>query len=55
MLTVSDLCDFLDTLAPPRLAAEWDNVGLLVGDRLQPVERVMMCLTVTPAVAAASA
>lgn len=52
MLTVADLCEFLDTLAPPRLAAEWDNVGLLVGDRLQPVERVMTCLTVTPAVAA---
>ena len=52
MTTVADLCQFLDTLAPPRLAAEWDNVGLLVGDRLAPAERVMTCLTVTPAVAA---
>ncbi len=52
MTTVADLCQFLDRVAPPRLAAEWDNVGLLVGDRLSPVERVMTCLTVTPAVAA---
>jgi dinuclear metal center YbgI/SA1388 family protein len=52
MPTVADLCDFLGAHAPPRLAAEWDNVGLLVGDRLQPASRVMTCLTVTPAVAA---
>ena len=52
MTTVADLCDFLETFAPAALAAEWDNVGLLVGDRVQPVERVMTCLTITPAVAA---
>jgi len=52
MTKVSDLCDFLDAFAPPQLAAEWDNVGLLVGDRLQKVSRMMTCLTVTPAVAA---
>jgi dinuclear metal center YbgI/SA1388 family protein len=51
-MTVSDLCDFLDSFAPPRLAAEWDNVGLLVGDRSQTVERVLTCLTLTGAVAA---
>src|SRR5262249_28772594 len=38
--------------APPALAAEWDNVGLLVGDRAQQVQRVMTCLTITPAAAA---
>jgi dinuclear metal center YbgI/SA1388 family protein len=51
-MIVADLCNFLDAFAPPRLAADWDNVGLLVGDRLQSVSRVMTCLTVTPAVAA---
>src|SRR6185295_14786586 len=50
--TVADLCSFLDVFAPPNLAADWDNVGLLVGDRAQPVERVMTCLTITPAAAA---
>jgi dinuclear metal center YbgI/SA1388 family protein len=52
MTTLADLCELLDAFAPPRLAADWDNVGLLVGDRLQKVSRVMTCLTVTPAVAA---
>jgi dinuclear metal center YbgI/SA1388 family protein len=51
-MILSDLCDYLDNFAPSRLAAEWDNVGLLVGDRQQAVSRVMTCLTVTPAVAA---
>ena len=52
MTTVAELCAFLDCVAPPALAAEWDNVGLLVGDRAQKVERVMTCLTITPAAAA---
>src|SRR6187399_1859432 len=52
MTTVADLCAFIDAFAPPILAAEWDNVGLLVGDRAQKVERVMTCLTITPAAAA---
>ena len=52
MSSVADLCTFLDAFAPPALAAEWDNVGLLVGDRVQKVERVMTCLTITPAAAA---
>src|SRR5262245_55001668 len=52
MRTVADLCAFLDSFAPPALAAEWDNVGLLVGDGSQKVERVMTCLTITPAVTA---
>jgi dinuclear metal center YbgI/SA1388 family protein len=52
MHTVGHLCDFLDAFAPPALAADWDNVGLLVGDRAQPIERVMTCLTLTPAVCA---
>src|SRR5262245_36054043 len=51
MLTLSAICDVLDEFAPPALAAEWDNVGLLVGDRAQKVERVLTCLTITPAVA----
>ena len=49
MPLVSDLCHFLDSFAPPVLAEEWDNVGLLVGDGAREVKRVMTCLTVTPA------
>jgi dinuclear metal center YbgI/SA1388 family protein len=51
MKTVADLCDYLDSFAPVALAAEWDNVGLLVGDKAQKVGRVMTCLTITPAAA----
>jgi len=52
MLTVDSIVQFLDQLAPPVLAAEWDNVGLLLGDRDAEVRRVMTCLTVTPESAA---
>ncbi len=47
--TVSAIAAFLEEFAPHRLAAQWDNVGLLVGDARRAVERVMTCLTVTPA------
>ena len=52
MLNVEAIAAFLERFAPARLAEEWDNVGLLVGDRRSEVERVMTCLTVTPASAA---
>jgi dinuclear metal center YbgI/SA1388 family protein len=45
--TIADLCRFLESFAPPQLAEEWDNVGLLVGEHDQPVQRVMTCLTLT--------
>ena len=38
----------MEKFAPTQLAEDWDNVGLLVGDRTLSVERVMTCLTVTP-------
>ncbi len=52
MPTVGEIVAFLDDFAPPGLAGSWDNVGLLLGDRAAPVERLMTCLTVTPATAA---
>jgi dinuclear metal center YbgI/SA1388 family protein len=47
MHTIADLQQWLAEFAPPRLAADWDNVGLLVGDPTREVTRVMTCLTVT--------
>ena len=32
MIAVADVVAFLDRVAPPSLAADWDNVGLLLGD-----------------------
>src|SRR5437870_1161489 len=47
-MTVADVIREMQALAPSALAADWDNVGLLLGDAAAPVERVMTCLTVTP-------
>lgn len=52
MATINQLATFLESFAPLRLAEDWDNVGLLMGDRQRTVERVMTCLTVTPPSAA---
>jgi dinuclear metal center YbgI/SA1388 family protein len=48
MPTISELSAYLEQFAPSRAAAEWDNVGLLLGDPAAPVERIMTCLTITP-------
>lgn len=52
MTTIAAVVDQLEQFAPSALAASWDNVGLLLGDRNARVERVMTCLTVTPESAA---
>lgn len=52
MPKVADIVDFLKQFAPLHLAAEWDNVGLLMGDLQAEVHKVMTCLTVTPESAA---
>ena len=45
---LASICSVLTQIAPLRLAEEWDNVGLLIGDRRLEVARVMTCLTITP-------
>jgi dinuclear metal center YbgI/SA1388 family protein len=52
MPAVSAVVSWLESFAPPGLAAAWDNVGLLVGDAAGPCDRVLTCLTVTPEVVA---
>jgi dinuclear metal center YbgI/SA1388 family protein len=52
MFTVANVVDYLDHFAPRDLAADWDNVGLLLGERTTIVERILTCLTVTPESAA---
>jgi dinuclear metal center YbgI/SA1388 family protein len=51
MPNVAEIIERLEAFAPPHLAEEWDNVGLLWGDRQQPVDRMLTCLTLGPAVA----
>ena len=37
----------LHTLFNPKIAEEWDNVGLLIGDNTKDVDKVLFCLDVT--------
>ncbi len=51
MTTVAEVTGWLEQFAPAKLAEPWDNVGLIWGDPAAAVERIMTCLTVTPATA----
>jgi dinuclear metal center YbgI/SA1388 family protein len=46
-MKVADLVDAMEALAPPRYAAAWDNVGLLVGDRGAGLTRVLLTIDCT--------
>lgn len=48
--TIADLARALDGIAPARLAAEWDNVGLLLGARDWPVAGALLAIDLTQAV-----
>lgn len=50
MVTIAQIDELLSRWAPVELAESWDNTGLLLGDRHAAVQRLMTCLTVTPAV-----
>ena len=55
MITVQDILTFLEGFVPPELAEGWDNVGLLCGNRTQPVTKVLCALDVTEQVVAEAA
>lgn len=46
-MKISDVIERLEKEFPKDLAYEWDNVGLLVGDRSREVKTVVTCLDVT--------
>ena len=46
-MKVQDVVTALESLAPPSLAAEWDNVGLLVGDSQASVRKILFCIDLT--------
>lgn len=52
MTTIADWVQYLGDFAPLQTAASWDNVGLLLGERHRPCNRVLTCLTITPEVVA---
>jgi dinuclear metal center YbgI/SA1388 family protein len=51
MPKVAEIVEFLQRFAPSALAEDWDNVGLILGDRSTAVSRALTCLTLTPDVA----
>lgn len=44
MVTVKDILEYIETIAPSSLKMEWDNVGLLCGDANCPVHKIMVAL-----------
>ena len=44
--TVQTVTDAVNRLAPKKLAEEWDNPGLLVGDPSAEVKKIFVCLDV---------
>jgi dinuclear metal center YbgI/SA1388 family protein len=44
VVTVQDFLDSLQHITPEHLAEDWDNIGLLVGDPQQPVQRILLAL-----------
>ena len=55
MVTVNDVTQMMFRWAPPELAMDWDNVGLLVGRGDREVHRVLVALDVSSDVAAEAA
>lgn len=47
MSTVNDLCQAMERIAPTGHAADWDNVGLLVGQRTAPCCKIMLTIDLT--------
>ncbi|MBQ2093376.1 MAG: Nif3-like dinuclear metal center hexameric protein, partial [Ruminococcus sp.] len=50
MATVNDILEFFEEFAPVSTAMEFDNVGLLVGDKNRFVRRALVSLDITPEV-----
>ena len=49
---LADVIDVLDAAYPPRLAQDWDSVGLVCGDPAETVESVTIAVDATAAVVA---
>ena len=48
-MTVKDVYNFINTIAPFHTGAEWDNPGLLIGDENAAVTKAVVALDVTGA------
>ncbi|MDD6214927.1 MAG: Nif3-like dinuclear metal center hexameric protein [Firmicutes bacterium] len=46
-MKLSEIINIIESVFPTNLAYEWDNVGLLVGDRSRDIKKVFLTLDVT--------
>lgn len=44
MVTVADIMEFMESLAPKDLKMDWDNVGLNCGSKSAPVKKILVAL-----------
>ena len=44
MVTVNDILQYMNTLAPASMKMDWDNVGLLCGSRSREVRKILVAL-----------
>ncbi len=51
-MKLNQIINVLEQIAPPKLAADWDNVGLLIGDAKAQVKKIMLCIDLTQEVLA---
>ena len=47
MVTVEGIYNYIDSIAPFNTQEEWDNSGLLVGDKNAEVSKILFALDVT--------
>ncbi len=51
-MKVYEIAETVDSMVPLKLAQDWDNVGLLLGDRDKEISRVLLAIDVTRSVLA---
>ena len=49
-MTVNDIFDYTESFAPINTCADFDNCGILVGDKNQTVTKVLVALDITSSV-----
>ena len=47
MITVKNISDYIDSIAPYNTKCEWDNCGILVGDKDKEVKKIGFALDLT--------
>jgi len=46
IMTVGDVADVIESIAPVQLQEPWDNSGIMIGFRDEPVKKILTCLEI---------